>query len=185
MKGAKISSLRRIAMGTSALCLFAACSNPNVKTDFDPSVDFSRFRTFAFMGLSELNGGDVFDNSLTRKRIESMVGQELTNKGLQQVNLAEHPNLLVHYWLGAQVKQQIEDTGYYGSRRVYGPYGGLRIYEYKEGTLIVDLIESAKKELVWRATMVSNLKDTSQENMELGRKAIAKAFENYPPSRAQ
>jgi len=177
MRGVKRSFLRCLGM----IWLLAACTSPNVKTDFDPSVDFNRFRTFAFIGLSQLNRGTALDNSLTRKRIESVVGQELMSKGLQQVSLDQHPDLLVHYWIGTQVKQQIENTGFYGPRGLYA-YGGPRIYEYKEGTLIVDLIEPTKKDLVWRATMVSNLEDSSQDNMEMGRKAVAKAFENYPPA---
>jgi hypothetical protein len=48
----------------------------------------------------------------------------------------------------------------------------------------MDLIESTKNELVWRATMAANLGETAQENIELGNKAIAKAFENYPPVKA-
>jgi acetaldehyde dehydrogenase (acetylating) len=54
-------------------------------------------------------------------------------------------------------------------------------YEYKEGTLILDLIEPAKKQLVWRATMVGTLEDSAQDNIERGNKAIAEAFESYPP----
>jgi uncharacterized protein DUF4136 len=47
--------------------------------------------------------------------------------------------------------------------------------------LILDLVEPTKKELIWRATIVGTLQDTPQENIELGDKAIAKAFESYPP----
>ena len=53
--------------------------------------------------------------------------------------------------------------------------------EYKEATLILDLLEPAKKQLVWRATIVGALQESSKDNVELGNKAIAKAFESYPP----
>jgi hypothetical protein len=49
--------------------------------------------------------------------------------------------------------------------------------------LILDLVEPTKKELVWRATMVGTLHETPKDNIELGNKAIAKAFESYPPKR--
>jgi hypothetical protein len=78
-----------------ALC-FHGCTGPDVKTDFDPSADFSKFHTFAFLGLTDINReGDILDNSLTRKRIESIVARELTKKGLQQVEVGQHPDLLV------------------------------------------------------------------------------------------
>ena len=51
--------------------------------------------------------------------------------------------------------------------------------------MITDLIEPTKKDLVWRATMVAILKDSTEGNIELGNAALKKAFENYPPSRAK
>ncbi len=54
-------------------------------------------------------------------------------------------------------------------------------HEYKEGTLILDLVKPAKRQLVWRATIVDALQDSSKDNVELGNKAIAKAFESYSP----
>lgn len=169
----------------------SACTTFDVKTDHDPTADFMRFKTFTFVGLADSEKGGIHDNSLTHKRIEAAVARELTGKGLQQVNLNEQPDLLVYYWYSTQEKQQIQSTGptagAYGGRYGYGwgaGYGGtVTTYEYTEGTLILDLVEPTQKELVWRATMVGTLQDTPRDNIELGNKAIAKAFESYPPKR--
>jgi hypothetical protein len=87
---------------------------------------------------------------------------------------------MVNYWLSSQDKQVVEEGGY-GWR---GGYGGGTSYDYKEGTLIVDLIKPAGQRLVWRATIVAPLEDSTQENIDLGNKAIAEAFEEYPPKNA-
>jgi hypothetical protein len=168
-----------------------SCTAFDVKTDHDPTADFSKFRTFAFVGLVESDKGGPYDNSLMNKRIESAVVRELTNKGLQQVEVNQQPDLLVHYWISVKEKQRIESGGTsvgvvhgrggYGWGAGYG--GGVTTYEYKQGTLILDLVEPAKKELLWRATIVGTLEDTAKENIELGNKAIMKAFENYPPKK--
>jgi hypothetical protein len=166
-----------------------ACTSFNVKTDHDATADFSAFKTFAFGGLADISKGGIYDNSLTRKRIESAVVRELTAKGLRQVRLDEPQDLLVHYWVGVQDKQRLESSGpTVGVARYPGGYGwgagyggGVTTYEYREGTLILDLIEPAKKQLVWRATIVGTLQDSAKDNVELGNKAIAKAFESYPP----
>jgi hypothetical protein len=101
--------------------------------------------------------------------------------------------LLVNYWVGVKEKQQIESTGTragmyggprgggYGWGAGYG--GGVTTYEYKEGTLAVDLVEAAKKELVWRATIVATLEERTDENLELAHQGITKAFQDYPPGR--
>jgi len=135
--------IRRIVFNVVIVLLWChACTSIDVKTDFDPTADFTRFKTFAFAGLTDMNKGGILDNSLTRKRIESIVARELTSKGLQQVELDQHPDLLVHYWVGVKEKQQLESTGptggVYGWRRGYGGgvgYSGAITYEYKEGTL--------------------------------------------------
>ena len=171
-----------------------ACTTIDVKTDFDPSADFTRFHTFAFAGLTDITKTGLLDNSLTRKRIETSISRELTKKGVREVNMDERPDLLVHYWLGTKDKQRVQGTtsgpsggyygGYYGGGYGWGAgYTTVTTYDYTEGTLVVDLVEPVKKELQWRATMVAILADTAQENTELGNKAIIKAFENYPPKR--
>lgn len=183
---------RRIVLHLAMVWLcFHACTSIDVKTDFDPSADFTRFKTFAFGGLMDINKDGILDNSLTRKRIESIVARELTGKGLRQVESDQHPDLSVHYWVGVKEKQKVENigpSGYYGGthpRHGGGVgYGNVTTYEYKEGTLIVDLVEPARKELVWRATMVANLEDTTRENIELGNKAITRAFKEYPPAKS-
>ena len=191
-----------MGMWRTTLCLAMvlfwaqACTTIDVKTDFDPSADFTRFHTFAFAGLTDITKTGLLDNSLTRKRIETAVSRELTKKGLREVKMDERPDLLVHYWLGTKDKQRVQGTsgpsagyygrggGYYGGGYGWGAsYSNVTTYEYTEGTLIVDLVEPEKKELQWRAMMVAILEDTAQENIELGNKAIIKAFEHYPPKK--
>ena len=183
-----------LGRGTACLVMLLAmglpaCTAFNVKTDHDPTADFSSFKTFAFGGPAEMNKGGIYDNSLMHKRIESAVVGELAKKGLRQVRLDEPQDLLVHYWVHIQDKQRLESTGpTVGVARYPGGYGwgagyggGVTTYEYKEGTLILDLIEPTNKQLVWRATIVGTLQDSTKDNVELGNKAIAEAFESYPP----
>jgi len=172
------------------------CAGPKVLTDFDSSAEFSAFRTFAFAGLTDRDQGGVLDNSLLRKRIEEMVGQQLAAKELRKVSVDDHPDLLVHFWVGVKDKQSVQSTGmaagpYYRGRYGPGPgyrgysgyYGGVTTYEYQEGTLIVDLVESSKKELVWRATIVETLRDNPEKNIEMTHEGITKAFKDYPPAK--
>lgn len=186
--------MKRRGLESAVLLLIlglSACTTFDVKTDHDPTMDFTKFKTFTFVGLAEAEKGGIYDNSLKHKRIEAAVERELTGKGLQQLDLNQGPDLLVYYWYSTKEKQQIQSTGptagAYGWRGGYGwgaGYGStVTTYEYTEGTLILDLVEPTKKELVWRATIVGTLQDTPKDNIELGNKAIAKAFEDYPPKK--
>jgi hypothetical protein len=168
----------------------SACNAFKVQTDHDSTADFSAFRTFAFGGVADVNKGGIYDNSLMQKRIESAVARELTTKGLRQVGVDDHPDLMVNYWVSVLDKQRLESggTSVGVARGPYGGYGwgagyggGVTTVDYKEGTLILDLIEPTKKQLVWRATIVGTLQDSTKDNVELGNEAIAKAFQDYPP----
>ena len=157
------------------------CVRPDVRTDFDSSAEFSAYRTYAFTGLTDRDQGGVLDNSLLRKRIEDMVRQQLTAKGLRQVDVDEHPDLLVHFWVGVKEKEVVESTGPmvgpYGRRG----YGGVTTYQYKEGTLIIDLMTPPKNDLVWRGSIVGILSNAKEENVQIVNQGISKAFEDYPP----
>lgn len=166
------------------------CAGPTVRTDFDPAVDFTTFHTFAFAGMTDVNQGGVLDNSLMRKRVEGVVGEQFSSKGLREVGLNDNPDLLVHYWVGLKEKQELRSTGpavgAYGWRGAYGwgaGYSGVTTYEYTEGTLILDLVTPVKKELVWRASMVGTLEDSKEKNLQLLKEAVAKAFADFPPKR--
>ncbi len=177
----------RFLIAALALGLLAAggCAGPKVFIDFDPSAEFSAFRTFALAGPTDRDQGGPLDDSLLRKRIEEMVVRQLTAKGLRQVGVEDRSDLLVDFWVGVKDKQRVESKGMaggaYGGR--YGSGAGYSggTYEYREGTLIVDLAESSKKELVWRSTIVAILRGSPEENLELADKGVAKAFEDYPP----
>ena len=106
----------------------------------------------------------------------------------------EHPDLLVHYWVIIKDKQRVQSTGPmvgpYGGRIGYGggPYGrsgqgGVTTVDYEEGRLIVDFVTPSHDELVLRGSIVSTLADSKEENIQVVNKAIAKAFEDYPPKR--
>jgi len=57
------------------------------------------------------------------------------------------------------------------------------IHEDREGTLIVDLAESSKKSLVWRAVIMAVLGDNLEKNFEMANKGVAEAFKAYPPAK--
>ncbi|NWF73092.1 MAG: DUF4136 domain-containing protein [Nitrospirae bacterium] len=203
----------RILIAWLALWLLAAggcAEGPKVLTDSDPSARFSAFRTFALSGMTD-RGYEVgpSDHSPLRGRIKEMVDEQLIAKGLRQVRVEDRPDLLVHIFFGVKGQQRVETTDmtpnlYPGCYRGFYPgcYGrqvtayeyhdgdwvpaSTRIvttYEDHEGTLIVDLADSSKKKLVWRAVIRAGLGDNLEKNFELANKGIAEAFKDYPRAR--
>jgi hypothetical protein len=133
-----------------------------VLTDFIPSAEFSAFHTFAHSGMTdrgrEIEASD--NKSPLRMRIKEMVNEQLSAKGVRQVGLEDRPDLLVHLLFG------VNDAD-----------------KYQEATLIVNLAESSKKTLVWRAVIRETVGDSLEKNFEMVNKGVAKAFKDYPPAK--
>ncbi|GKS59385.1 lipoprotein [Nitrospira sp.] len=164
------------------------CQKPTVRTDFDSVADFTAFRTYAFAAFTDPDEGSVLNDSEIRRRLESMLHEQLSMKGLTRVEAGVHPDLLVHYWVGMKKKHAGESTaptgGFYGWRSGYAQGvgdGGLRTYAYTEGTLIVDLVSRFRNELVWRGIIFGPLTGSREKKLQLTNEGIAMAFENYPP----
>ena len=150
-----------VALGLLAV---GGCAGPydiTVLTDFNQSAEFSAFHTFAFSGMTD-RGQKIAasDTSPLRMRVRTMVDEQLAAKGLRQVGLEDRPDLLVHLVFG------VNDAD-----------------KYQEATLVVNLAESSKKKLVWRAVIRETVGDNLEKNFEMVNKGVAKAFKDYPPAK--
>jgi hypothetical protein len=177
------------ATALAALTL-AACGGANVATDYDHRTNFNRYRTYA------LQRGRVVDedaphtpDTLVEDRIATAIKQELATKGLVPAP-AGQADLIATYNASAKTKVQLEsawDGGYWGvgldGWAWDGPgYDNIWLDEYREGTLVIDLIDAQTKKLVWRA--VAKADDKNFRTAKFIDKAVDNAMDKYPPSEA-
>jgi hypothetical protein len=171
---------RQLAWRVSLLLLaLSACAPLEVKTEHEPSADFSSYKTFAFADPSDIGEERTPQEVLLRDRIEPAISSALTGKGLRQLAKGQHPDLAVYYWVETKTTQRKAWRTGYAQGAVYR--GAVVTYPEREGTLILDLVEPVKNRLVWRATISSPLKETKKENLDLAIKAVTQALGTYPP----
>ena len=117
-------------------------------------------------------------SGLQDSRIREAVSRALQVKGLNKTS--SNPDLLLNYHAGKQQQVEVDSYGYgYG---LWG--GGVDAYSYDEGTLIVDLVNSATQKLVWRGTVKAVLDDTppsGQEAQDAMDSLMTQLFAKYPP----
>jgi hypothetical protein len=164
-------------------------SSISVNHDWDVNAPFEEYRTYDWIPLPEAPPGNastaVQRNDLLDKRIRAAVDDALTGKGL--VPSTTSPDLLVVYHVGVQDKVQVTDWGYRYSDYYWG-WGGreVDVYNYQEGTLIIDLIDAKTKNMVWRGAGTKPLDDgaPSPEKQDKNiRNAVGAIMEKYPPKR--
>ena len=157
-----------------------ACSTLKTSADYDPKTDFSQYKTWAWKDTQSIK------DTLWVQRIQSALESELSKRGLTRNE--ETPDLwvAVHARFTEQTQVTTYDTGWgYGYGYRYGG-GGMttsRVEQIPVGTLIVDLADVKRKELVWRGTGTDTLNPqrSPEERDTALREALAKMFENYPP----
>lgn len=147
-----------------------------VDIEFDESADFSRYKTFAIQE-GQLNAkAPALNSELTRKKIDNEIRKRLIEKGLMEVSAK--PDLNVRFTLGAARRSEVEayPAGWrgLGTRRV-------RV-AYTEGTLVINLRDTSKRELVWRAIAVEDKSDPAKISEHLD-DMVKKSIEKYPPKK--
>jgi Domain of unknown function (DUF4136) len=155
--------------------------------DFDPSIDFSKFKTFAYVGAVENLVAIEMNPDLINIRFHQMVVRELGKKGLHEVNPGQNPDLIVRYWANPETQVDVTVMGNWGA---YGPYiGSDWAYVYNAvgstrhhlGTLILDLIDPRAKALVWRVYLVRKMSDPDKDPKK-AEDEFTDSFKSFPPS---
>ena len=104
-----------------SLLLFAVPVMGKTVVDFDPNLDFSRFKTFAFIGgVEHLNMLQV-NPDLIKDRVHRITSAELVKKGLREVQPNENPDLVVRYWANSQQDLSVGVQTNFG---IYEPFIG-------------------------------------------------------------
>ena len=168
-----------LAAAAAAILVVAGCSTLEVSTDYDKAADFTKYRTYKWGQAEEIK------NTIVKKRIEAAVDRQLASKGLKKVESGPDLAVFVHPRLSKETQINTYSTGWgYG----YGWYGGMgtttsTVQEIPVGTLVVDLVDMQKKELVWRGIAKSQLDSeaSAEQRQERLDEAMQRLFESYPP----
>ena len=165
--------------------LIGACSPiRSISYDYNRAVDFSGLRTYDWMPVpAEMQEKEA----LMLERIKKAVNSRLEAKGFR-ITRGE-PDFLVATSFGQVEKLKVYDYGYsyYGPSRSYdyGPsYGGVSSFYYREGALVLDFIDTASKEVVWKgvATVYLNKDQTPEKIDDVVNEAVEKILLNFPPA---
>ncbi len=178
-----------LALGATSC---ATSANVAATSDFDHAVNFRAYKTWAWYPkqANDTEGGPARGyESFTDQRIRDAVTKDLTAKGLTEVAGNASPDVYVAYSVRVENKQQIAGGYPYGGYPYYGygygfggyPYGGARAYNYKAGTVIIDIVDAKRKELAWRGTGQAQLDNNSISEEETYR-IVNTVMGNYPPT---
>ena len=181
---------RILFLSTLILFLAIGCAfGQDVRYNFDKDTNFSKFKTYKWVILKDAPTA----NDLVTKQLKDAVDAELATKGLIKID-DDTANLFIGYQAGVGQEKQFtsfsSDWGYGGGwyrGGWYGPGGGTTTGSTSTiyvGQLVLDMYDSANRDLVWRGvaskTLDSKAKPDKQEKNLA--KAVKKLLKNYPPA---
>lgn len=155
----------------------------DVRYNFDSQADFSKFKTYKWV---QIKSSEAVDD-LTARQIQQALDGELARKGLTKVE-TDNADLFIGYQTAVNTEKEVTS---FNDGWGYGPgwrYGGTGISTATTstiyvGSLVLDMYDSGKKQLVWRGTASKTIDtkakpDKRQKNFQ---KAAEKLLKKYPP----
>jgi hypothetical protein len=178
----------------AALLLLSACApSVKVRSDSDPGVDLSQYRTYGFFSQLGIEGDNY--SSLLGQHFRQAVADQMNSRGLTQAN---SPQIQVNVSVGSQEKVQVNTysdpylyggyRGGYGMGYYGGPWGGYgyggtqtTVRQYTEANVYLDLVDSTTHKMVWQGVATFTLTDKMQKEMrQTIYNTVSKIFEQFP-----
>jgi len=189
-----VTSLRRVTVPVVllgvALVVTGCESGPDVRGDYDKSVDFGKYKTYNFVSATTPNGGEF--KSLAMQTIQAAASREMEARGYTK---SDTPDLALNFKGKLEEKTDIESTpapmygagwGYHGMYGApYGAYGyggsEVTTRRYHVGTLVMDVIDREKRQAVFQGGIEGVVSKEMLENKQAAiDAAIVHIFSKYP-----
>lgn len=201
MESSQLSTTVLLARRFLAIALLAGvagCSTMEIRYDYDPKANFAGLKTYAWLEKPQKPTGDprIDGNTILENRIHEAVDSVLAARGFTKVT--SNADFLVAYHVSLDRRRSVQTLnryyGYgpgwgYGYGAAYWPgyWAGARetyVYEYEEGTLILDIVNPESKELMWRGSAQDEVSFTStpEKNQAQLNEAAQKMLEKFPPA---
>ena len=168
-----------IALAMSAV--FACCGvarAQDVSYNYDTTINFSKYKTYIWVEFDSASKVD----QLTDKNIKQVIDSTLATKGLTKV-AADSADVFVGYQTSTDQEKELDAYG--GGGLGWGMGGGMATVTTSTinvGTLVIDMYDPVKKQLIWRssATEALNADSDPTKRMKTLQKAVVKMLKKYP-----
>ena len=148
-----------------------------VKTYQHPQQSFSDYETWCWLEGCEVvyQGPEHYYDQRTMEDITNLIAQHMYEKGYKQSD--DSSDLAVNYFVVIK-EDSTTISDEYGDI-IASPY--YPQYErFLKGTLVIDVIDRRKSEVVWRSTADRYMEINPEYDPEMIQKAVAKSMKKLP-----
>jgi hypothetical protein len=185
----------------AAATLLTACATPPpvVHADYDHGANFAAYHTFGFPPNTGTDRGGY--ETLATSRLKEAATREMSARGYTYNE--NSPDLLVNFYSEVRDKTEVYSSpgwfvgsvgwhhglpryGYYGfgAGPFYDPY--VDVVQYKSRKLKLDVVDAARKKVVWEANVEDRLSEEAQDNPQpLIEQLVTAMFRKFPRGASQ
>jgi len=190
--------LHNLLLPAFMLILLAGCApSVKVRSDADPSVNLSQYKTYNFFSQLGIEGENY--SNLLGQHFRQAIDAQMESRGFTQ---SPTPQLQINVSIGAEDKVRVNTyqdpylyggyygrpyRGFYGSPFGYGYGGGTRttVQQYTEAQVYIDLVDSTQHKMVWQGVATFTLTDKMQSQLrETVYNTVDKIFAQFPTAAA-
>ena len=167
----------------SAAAAVSACSTISVTTDWDRSANLGALRTYSWMPAPKEAPPPFMGNSIVEKRVTDAVERDLAAKGIHRDDASPSFRIAVHTLTRDVLSVQTWPStwGYSWHAHHTGAWDErVEVNQYTEGTLLLDFVDPASQNLLWRGVARSVI-DENTGSQEFVDEVIGKLLAEYPP----
>lgn len=151
-----------------------------VHQNFNPTANFGQYRTYRWHSAN-ISGLDqqIGNRELVERSVKIAVESELVKRGMGPDTAS--PDLLIAYYVSVGADQEGVTTNPSSLNYGFSGIPGFRDdNNYREGTLIIDLIEAGTNELVWRGWAEAEVDADNLTESKIIR-VVVNILSQYPP----
>lgn len=192
----RLKWLAGVSIVVLVLLTTACATGLEVRSDEDPSANFSQYRTFNFFDPMGIEGG--YNSAIFGELFREAITRELTQRGYRQ---ADNPDLLVNVTIRADDKVKMRSyTSPYMSGAYYNRPGGAhygsavgvgvgvssRATKTTEASVFIDLVDVQKQSVSWQGVAVVDVNDkVAQQLRNAVYTSVNEVFKKYPHKAGQ
>jgi hypothetical protein len=185
-------TITRLATLLGLGLLLASCATRyDIRSQAAANANLASYHTYAFMAKPGTDKDGY--KSLTTQTLERAVNREMYARGYTPAAVGSEPDLVINFNIKEKDKVQGDSPGVgyawgfgYGPRWGYGYGLGLDDYyngiqTVTEGSLVVDLVDRVRNEVVWSGTAVGQITRKSLDHPdETLDRSVTEIFAHYP-----
>ena len=160
-----------------------------VRSDYDPSVNMSQFKTFNFFSQMGIEG-DNYSN-LYGQHFRAAISEQMQARGYVK---SDNPDIQINVTAAADDKVRVNTYsdpylygGYYGGHRgYYDPWSGggrttTTVHQYTEANVYIDLVDGDEHKMVWQGVATFTVTQKMQKEMrQLIQNTVSEIYSAYP-----